>query len=255
MQIDMFELLEEPPIKIKIFADTASLKDIVESSKNTNIKGWTTNPTLMKQAGVTDYKRFAKDVIEHLSENRPDTCLSLEVFADDEKEMYRQALEVASWSKNDYKVYVKIPVMNSKGRDNYELMSRLQDEGVLVNATAVFTNIQIQNCLDYLDVYKCKSIISVFAGRIADTGVDPCKIIANNIANRNLDISYRSEFLWASTREVYNVKQAIACGADIITMTPDLIKKIELFNKDLNKYSLETCQMFYNDSISSGFKI
>jgi transaldolase len=239
---------------IKLYNDGADYEGIIFASKNENISGFTTNPTLMKQAGVTDYEFFAKKIISHLKTYRPETCLSLEVFADTEKEMYEQAKKVYSWS-NGYNVYIKIPVMNTKGIPNYNLIKSLSSENISLNVTAVFTVEQVQKIYDALDEFT-PSIISIFAGRIADAGIDPCVVVKNSVRIRNYsEPTKKVEFLWASPREVYNYKQADECGCDIITMTPDLIKKLKGFGKDLNQFSLETCQMFYNDAIASGFKI
>lgn len=238
---------------IKLFADGADMNGIIEAAANPNIVGFTTNPTLMRQAGVTDYTSFAKTAIKYLSEQRPGTSLSLEVFADDYENMLTQARTIDSWGDEfGYDVYVKIPVMNTKSSPTYGLISQLAGEGIKVNVTAVFQLDQITNVLNNLrnDV---PAIISVFAGRIADAGVDPMPIIESGLRLRDIDSSI--DFLWASTREAYNYVQANECGCDIITMTPDLIKKMNNFGKDLTQYSLETVKMFYNDATTSGFTI
>lgn len=240
---------------IKLFADGAAMEGIVEAAKNEQIVGFTTNPTLMRQAGVTDYVAFAKAAISYLSYSRPGTSLSLEVFADDYENMVNQARIIDSWGDEyGYDVYVKIPVMNTKSSPSYEMISRLSGEGIKVNVTAVFTETQIDRVFDNLreDV---PAIVSIFAGRIADAGRDPCRQIEyaaekkKSLGMANVDV------LWASTREAYNYIQAEQSGADIITMTPDIIKKLKNFGKDLNKYSLETVQMFYDDATKSGFTI
>jgi transaldolase len=238
---------------IKLFADGADMNGIIEAAANPNIVGFTTNPTLMRQAGVTDYTSFAKTTIKYLAEQRPGTSLSLEVFADDYENMLTQARTIDSWGDEfGYDVYVKIPVMNTKSSPTYGLISQLAGEGIKVNVTAVFQLDQITNVLNNLrnDV---PAIISVFAGRIADAGVDPMPIIESGLRLRDIDSSI--DFLWASTREAYNYVQANECGCDIITMTPDLIKKMNNFGKDLTQYSLETVKMFYNDATTSGFTI
>ena len=235
---------------IKLFSDGADYNGIVEAAKNTKISGFTTNPTLMKQAGVENYETFAKNVISHLSYRRPETCLSLEVFADDLQNMYHQAKKIHSWSPA-YAVYVKIPVMNTAGVPNYELINKLSHEGLSLNVTAVFTFEQVKEVYKQLDP-KSKSIISIFAGRIADAGYDPADVVYKSVLIKD---TANVEFLWASSREAYNYVQAQKAGCDIITMTPDLIKKVEKFGKDLNEFSLETCKMFYNDAVASGYKI
>lgn len=241
---------------IKLFTDTADYDSIKKAAEDQTITGFTTNPTLMKQAGITDYVSFSRLIIAHLARTRPDTCLSLEVFADDHDEMYRQATIIAGWGNLDnYPVYVKIPIMNTKGEYNYDLIKELNTKGILVNVTALFTYEQITSTIDILD-RDIPSILSVFAGRIADAGADPCRIITDSIDYlTTTGERERIEFLWASSREAYNFKQAEQCGCDIITMTPDLIKKVKGFGKDLEQFSNETVQMFYNDAKASGFTL
>lgn len=241
---------------IKLFTDTADYDSIKKAAEDKTITGFTTNPTLMKQAGITDYVSFSRLIIAHLSRTRPDTCLSLEVFADDHDEMYRQATIIAGWGNlDDYPVYVKIPIMNTKREYNYGLIRELVLNNVKVNVTALFTYEQITKSIDVLD-RNVPTILSVFAGRIADAGTDPCRIITDSIEYLNTTGGKGNvEFLWASSREAYNYKQAEQCGCDIITMTPDLIKKVKGFGKDLEQFSLETVQMFYNDATASGFKL
>ena len=235
---------------IKLFSDGADFDGIVEASKNNKISGFTTNPTLMRQAGIQNYTVFAHRTIAYLEENRPETCLSLEVFADDDQGMYNQAKIIHSWSP-DYTVYVKIPVMNTAGKPNYELINKLSNEGLALNITAVFTLEQVKAVYNELNP-KSKSIISIFAGRIADAGYDPVDVVYKSVLIKD---TANVEFLWASSREAYNYVQAQKAGCDIITMTPDLIKKVEKFGKDLNEFSLETCKMFYNDAVASGYRI
>lgn len=241
---------------IKLFTDTADYDSIKKAAQDLSITGFTTNPTLMKQAGITDYSSFSKDVIAHLARTRPDTCLSLEVFADDPDEMYRQATIISDWgNEENYPVYVKIPIMNTKGEYNYDLIKELNTKGILVNVTALFTYEQITSTIDILD-RDIPSILSVFAGRIADTGADAFKIISESILYLSMTgEKERIEFLWASSREAYNYIDAKECGCDIITMTPDLIKKVKGFGKDLELFSLETVQMFYNDAAASGYTL
>ena len=240
---------------IELYADGADLEGIKTASKNLKITGFTTNPTLMRQAGVTDYKAFALEAIEYLKANRPETNISLEVFADDEESMYAQAKEINSWA-NGYDVFIKIPVTNTKGEPTYNLISRLSNEGVKVNVTAIFTYEQSCAVVDALNL-ETPSIISIFAGRIADAGFEPVLHTLNcmNYYNSKKTPSSKVKFLWASSREAFNYHHANSIGCDIITMTPDLIKKVGGFGKDLTQFSLETVQMFFNDAQSSGFTI
>ena len=237
---------------IDVYADGADYNGIIDAAMNKSIKGFTTNPTLMKAAGVTDFTKFATDIIPHLKDIRPDTNISLEVFADDQPEMLRQAKIIAGWGeKYNYKVYVKIPVMNTQGVSNYNLVNGLVKDGVNVNVTAVFTKFQVLDLLETInDELEGSLIVSIFAGRIADTLRDPEKIVKDCIA---LDTNRTANFLWASCREVFNYTQAYRSGCDIITMTPDQIKKFALQNKNLMDYSQETVQMFFNDAKKSGY--
>lgn len=240
---------------IKLFADGAAMDGIIEAAKNPNIVGFTTNPTLMKQAGITDYKTFARGAISYLANARPGTSLSLEVFADDYENMLSQARTIHDWGEQfEYDVYVKIPVMNTKSSPSYDLIRQLSGEGIKVNVTAVFTKDQTNSILNNLHE-ETPAIISIFAGRIADSGRDPHAATATCVAQRDAAKMKNVEVLWASTREVYNYVEAEAAGADIITMTPDLIKKMSNFGKDLNQYSLETVKMFFDDATRSGYTI
>jgi len=239
-------------IRIKLFSDGADLLGIKKAAENKKISGFTTNPTLMKQAGITNYKDFAIETISYLSNNRPDTCLSLEVFADELNEMYEQATIINSWAEDfNYPVYIKIPIMTTNGNSTLDLIKRLHDENIKVNVTAVFTYGQIYPLSDVL-VKDVPSIISIFSGRIADAGVDPKVTIKRAVQIKN---NPRTEILWASPREAFNYIDAYYSGADIITMTPDLIAKVEKFGKDLTEFSKETVQMFYNDALASGYRI
>ena len=215
-----------------IYLDTANLGNIAEFSQR--VAGFTTNPSLMRQSGTHDYRAFASEVLR-LVAGKP---VSFEVFADDFQTMESQAREIASWGEN---VYVKIPATNTKGESCARLMQQLGYQRIKVNATAIMTLEQINVVARSL---VGPSILSIFCGRIADTGRDPVPFITKALHVKHSE----TEILWASTREVLNVKQAEQCGADIITMTPDLIKKMSLFGKDLGQYSLETVQMFYNDA-------
>lgn len=242
---------------IKLFADGADYNGIVEAAKNLDIVGFTTNPTLMKQAGVNDYESFARGTISYLAMNRPGTSLSLEVFADDLPTMTKQAIKIDEWGKEyNYDVYIKIPVSTTTGVSTAPAYKMLSDSGVKCNVTAVFTQQQIMEVVENLNHFV-PSIVSIFAGRIADAGMDPEDYIkfATEYFSRYKNPNTKLEFLWASTREPFNYKQAERAGCDIITMTPAMIDKMKNFGKNLNQYSIETVQMFYNDAASSGFKI
>ncbi len=232
--------------KIKIYSDGADKKAMLEMAASPQIQGLTTNPTLMKKAGVTDYRAFCKDILTHIKE-KP---LSFEVFADDFSEMKRQALEIATWGKN---VYVKIPITNSEGQSSIPLIKELSQNKVKLNVTALLTFEQVIETV-YAVKGGAPSIVSVFAGRIADTGRDPMPIMA---ASSDLCRTMGSEIelLWASSREALNIVQAEMAGCHIITATPELIKKTSMFNKDLKELSLDTVRMFKNDSDSAGFKL
>ena len=232
-------------LKIKIFADGADLKGIVEQSKNPLVKGFTTNPTLMRGAGVTDYKAFALEVLKVV----PDRPVSFEVFADDFPSMHHQASEIASWGEN---VYVKIPVTNTKGEFAGPLIAVLSRAGVKLNVTAVMTHDQVSRIADAL-VEATPAIVSVFAGRIADTGRDPIPHMQDVLGI--LRRRPRAELLWASPRELLNIFQADEIGCHVITVTNDLIKKLALVAKDLDAYSRETVMMFYRDATAAGFSI
>lgn len=232
-------------MKIKIFADGADKNTMLEMYNDPLIKGLTTNPTLMKKAGVIDYKEFALDILSLIK----DKSISFEVFSDEIEEMKKQALEIASWSTN---VYVKIPITNTKGESTYKLIEFLGKNGVNVNVTAIMTLEQVEHIIPAIS--NCPSgYVSVFAGRIADTGRDPLPTMIKSI--EFLKKYNNLELIWASCRELYNIIQADNIGCHIITVTNDIFKKISMINKDLNELSLDTVKMFYNDSISSGFKI
>lgn len=240
---------------IKVFADSAKLDDIKRMATDPSIKGFTTNPTLMAKSGITDYEYFAKEVLHYIAANCPEKSISLEVFADDFDEMERQALLIKQWGKEaNAQVYVKIPIMNTKGQDSYELIRSLSLQEVSMNVTAIFTIDQVRNTLNNLNMH-IPSIVSIFAGRIADAGIDPVPIFKDSIGLRHSSNMPRVEFLWASPREIFNLVQARDLGVDIITMTPELINKIPSLGKDLREFSRETVEMFYNDSVKSGFNI
>ena len=232
-------------LKIKIFSDGANFKEMTSANKNRYIKGLTTNPSLMRKSGISDYKSFAKLILKSIKK-KP---ISFEVFSDNFKEMEKQANIINGWGKN---VYVKIPITNSQGKYSFDLIKKLSDQGVKLNITAITTVEQLSKLKKYLNK-KVPCVISVFAGRIADTGRDPTHYIKHAI-NKFKNFK-KAEILWASTREVYNIVQANRLGCHIITVPPNLIKKINLFNKDLKKYSLETVKDFYIDAKKSKFKI
>jgi len=231
--------------KIKLFADGADLEDIKKLNKNSLIKGFTTNPTLMRKAGIEDYEKFSKQVINLVKPK----SISLEVFADDLPSMKEQAEKISRWGKN---VYVKIPIQNTKGEITTSLINELNKKNISLNITAVFTISQVRAVLKNIDK-KTSVIISIFAGRIADTGLDPEKIIKESI---KISKKFPNvEILWASPREVLNIVQAEKLGTHILTATTDILSKIKNFNKDLNSFSLETVKMFYEDAVKSKYKI
>ena len=230
---------------IKLFADGADKADILEMYRSPRIDGFTTNPTLMRKAGITDYVAFAKDILKEI----PDKPISFEVFADEFGEMERQAVEIADWGRN---VYVKIPVMNTKRKTSYDLVRKLSQAGVQLNITAIMTLEQVRKVAEA--VQGGSSIfVSVFAGRVADTGVDPIPMMQE--ALELLKTAPNAELLWASPREVLNVYQAETIGCHIITATNDILKKLELNGKNLDVYSQETVQMFFNDAQAAGFHL
>jgi transaldolase len=232
-------------LRIKIFADGADREGILEMYRNPLVAGFTTNPTLMRKAGINDYSAFAKSVLAEIRD-RP---ISFEVFADEFSEMERQALEIRSWGAN---VYVKIPVTNTKREPAYALIKRLAESGVQLNVTALMTLDQVKAVSQALKD-GAPSVVSVFAGRIADTGIDPMPVMSEALSI--LKVAPRAELLWASPREVLNIYQADDVGCHIITATNDLIKKLSLAGKDLADYSLETVKMFYDDARSAGFTL
>lgn len=232
-------------LKIKLFADGADREGMLDMYSRPFIKGFTTNPTLMNKAGVTDYKAFAQDILKSI----PDRPISFEVFADEFDEMERQALEISSWGEN---VYVKIPVTNTRQVPSYELVGALSSKGVKLNVTAVMTLQQVYEiCLALRD--SKASVVSVFAGRVADTGLDPLPLMQACL--EVLKMAPNAELLWASPRELLNIFQADAIGCHIITATNDILNKLSLVGKDLTDYSLDTVKMFYNDARSAGFKL
>ncbi len=238
-------MISSEELGIKVYADGADLENIIRLYENPLISGFTTNPTLMRAAGVTDYEGFAKTVLAKIHD-RP---ISFEVFADEFEEMEEQANRIASWGSN---VFVKIPICNTKGESAISSINRLSGAGVKLNVTAIFTMKQVQEVVDAV-ARETEAVVSVFAGRVADTGIDPIPMMSNAVdicSSKPL-----TELLWASPREVLNVYQAAEIGCDIITITPDLIKKLEVFGKSLEEYSLETVKMFYEDAKSSKYQI
>jgi transaldolase len=232
-------------LNVQIFADGADKGGMLEMYNKTFIKGLTTNPTLMKKAGIVDYEAFAKDILQEVKSK----SISFEVFSDELDEMEKQALKIAKWGEN---VYVKIPVTNTKGVPTYSLIKKLSDGGVKVNVTAIMTLEQVRDVVLSLND-NVPSYVSVFAGRIADTGVDPVPLMS--AAVKITSLKPKAEVIWASPRELLNVFQADEIGCQIITVTNDILKKLELVDYDLNSYSLDTVKMFYNDALSAGFKI
>jgi transaldolase len=232
-------------LQVKIFADGADLKSILELAGNPLIKGFTTNPTLMRQAGVKDYASFGRELVREI----PHRPFSFEVLSDDFDEMESQALIISSWGKN---VYVKIPVTNTRGQSCAPLIHRLAKHGVKINVTAVMT-------LDQVDAVASSlrngppSCISIFAGRVADAGCDPLPILCGALTR--IRTQPQIELIWASPRELFNVIQADSIGCHIITVTHALLKKLPLLGKDLNEYSLDTVKMFFEDACAAGFTL
>ena len=232
-------------LKVKIFADGADKAGMLEMYAKPHIKGLTTNPTLMKKAGITDYTAFCKDILGHIQ----DKPLSFEVFSDDFTEMERQAMEIASWGSN---VYVKIPITNTRGETCYALVQKLAKRGVKLNVTAIMTEAQVSGVAAVLDP-KVPSYVSVFAGRIADTGRDPLPLMTLSVYI--LKATPTAELIWASPRELLNIFQADEIGCQVITVTHDILKKLSLVGYDLDSYSLDTVKMFYKDAVEAGYKL
>ena len=232
-------------LKINIYLDGASINAIKKYKSSKYIKGFTTNPSLMRKENIKDYKKFANSILK-IEKIKP---ISFEVFADDLEEMKLQAQEIASWGKN---VFVKIPVTNTKGISTVNLIKELNQKKIKCNVTAIFTMQQFDNIIKNNNT-KTENILSIFAGRIADTGVDPENLLKKML----LKLKYKKNFklLWASTREILNIIQADKIGCNIITVPYELFSKINLLNKDLKNYSLETVKTFYNDALKSKYKI
>lgn len=232
-------------LKVKIFADGAELDGILELYRNPYITGFTTNPTLMRKSGLSDYEKFSRQVLEHISD-RP---ISFEVFSDEFDEMERQARKIASWGKN---VYVKIPVTNTRRESSAELVRRLASEGVQLNVTALMTLDQVREVSKALESHA-PSYISVFAGRIADTGRDPMPLMKEAV--EIMSPHKTQELIWASPRELLNIFHADEVNCHIITVTHDILKKLSLVGKGLDEYSLDTVKMFHEDALKAGYKL
>lgn len=233
-------------LKVKIFADGADKAGIIDIGKHPLIKGFTTNPTLMRKAGITDYEKFSREVLELIG-GRP---ISFEVFADDFSEMERQARLITTWGKN---VYVKIPVTNTKREKANATVERLSKDGIQLNVTALMTNDQVREVSAAL-AGGPHSYISVFAGRVADTGRDPVPLMSEALKIMKQSAP-KAELIWASPRELLNIFHADSIGCHVITVTNDILAKLKLVGKDLSDYSLETVQMFFKDGEASGFKL
>jgi transaldolase len=233
-------------LKVQIFADGADKEGMLDLYGNPLIKGLTTNPTLMRKAGIADYEAFAKDILQTIV----DKPISFEVFSDDFDEMRREALKIAQWQSN---VFVKIPITNTHGESALPLVRELAKDGVQLNVTALLTRDQVQGVADALDP-EVAAVVSVFSGRIADTGVDPMPIMADGL--RMLSQLPKAELLWASVREVLNIFQADACGCHIVTVPHDILNKaIKMAGMDLAELSLDTVRMFARDAAAAGFKL
>jgi transaldolase len=232
-------------LKVKIFSDGADTKEMIAMAQLPHIQGLTTNPTLMKKSGITNYEKFALEVLKEIK-NKP---ISFEVFSDNLAEMETQAKKIASWGDN---VYVKIPVSNTLGNSTSELIKKLSSSGIKVNVTAVMTNNQVETILENLDP-KTPSYISIFAGRIADTGIDPMPIMVK--ALNEIKNNPTAELIWASPRELLNVVQADQINCHIITATKDILSKLSLMGKNLEEYSLETVKMFREDAIAAKYSL
>jgi transaldolase len=232
-------------LKVKVFADGADKEAMLELASKPYIKGLTTNPSLMRKAGITDYRAFAREVLAEIR-GKP---LCLEVLSDEFREMERQAWEIASWGDN---VYVKVPVTNTRGEGSYALLRRLSDRGIRINVTAIMTLRQVREAVSALNP-EVAGYISMLAGRIADTGVDPVPLVA--AAVQLLERAPRAELIWASTRELLNIFHAESAGCHIITVTHDLLSKLSLLGRDPEDYSLDTVKMLYRDAVAAGLSL
>lgn len=232
-------------LKIKIYSDGANVEDMIAADKENSVDGFTTNPTLMAKAGITNYIEFAREVLSSIKEK----SISFEVFSDELDEMYAQAKILKDLGEN---VFVKIPVSNTQKEYTYDLIQKLSDEGVKLNVTALFTKEHIENVYESLNK-DVQSIISIFAGRIANAGIDPEPIM--EYASKLVSNDDKIETLWASSREVFNIIQAERTGTDIITLSPNLLSGMKDLGKDLDDYSLDTVKMFYKDATEAGFTL
>jgi transaldolase len=232
-------------LAVKIFADGADKAGMLDMYAKPYIKGLTTNPTLMRKAGIADYRAFARDILAAIV----DKPVCFEVFADDFAEMERQALEIAAWADN---VYVKIPITNTRRESSAALVKRLADRRVKLNVTAIMTLAQVRQTVAALNP-ATPSYVSVFAGRIADTGLDPQPLMLEAV--KMLEANANAQLVWASTREVLNIFQADAIGCHVITVTRDILSKLALVGYDLTEYSLDTVKMFHDDAQSAGFSL
>ena len=232
-------------MNIKLFADGACVKDMVRLRNKGIVSGFTTNPSLIKKSNVINYKAFAKSVLDEI----PDMPISFEVLSDDLDTMKKESLKISSWGDN---IYVKIPITNTLGISTAPIIKDLSENGIKLNITAILTTNQVDVAVEALSK-TTPSIISVFAGRIADTGIDPRYIV--RLSHSKIMRFKNIELLWASTREVLNILQAYECGCSIITITPDILKKLPMLGKDLTELSLETVKQFHDDAISAGYKI
>jgi transaldolase len=232
-------------LKIKIYSDGANVEDMVKADRENLVDGFTTNPTLMAKAGITDYLSFAKEVLSQIKQK----SISFEVFSDDIDEMYKQAMTLKDLGEN---VFIKIPVSNTKKEYTFDLINKLSNEGVKLNVTALFTEEHVKNVYQALNK-DVASIISIFAGRIANAGIDPEPLMefAVDLVKDNMEI----EILWASSREVFNIIQAERTGTHIITLSPNLISGMKDLGKDLDDFSLDTVKMFYNDALTAGYSL
>lgn len=231
-------------LRVQLFADGADKAHMLDLYRQPYIKGFTTNPTLMRATGVTDYQQFAMEVLAAI----PDRPISFEVLGDDQWQMEEEARHIARWGKN---VFVKVPVMNTRGEPTYELVRSLSEEGIALNVTALLTLEQVHRVCRALEG-GTPAFVSVFAGRIADTGRDPGPVIREAVAMAN---SVNAKLIWASPRELLNIFQAEEAGCHVITATADVLKKLSLIGKDLNEFSRETVQMFRDDAVRSGFSL
>jgi transaldolase len=242
---EIHPVIDPSDLQIKIFADGANRDSIAKLCANPLIRGFTTNPTLMRKAGVEDYETFAREILEIV----PDRPISFEVFSDDFGEMEEQALQISSWGEN---VYVKVPVTNTSGEPSADVVRRLADRGVKVNVTALMTPVQVSKVVEWV-AGGPPCFISVFAGRIADSGRDPLPLMAESL--EHMGAHPNAELIWASPRELLNIVQADSIGCHIITVTHDVLGKLGTLGRDLDEFSLDTVRMFYRDGQAAGYTL